>query len=173
MSLLRSVPVRRSLSLRNTVHLPLLAATLIAVGACAPHNYRGRQLGVLPPQPPKPLWLGAFRAGPADSSLRGAVAVTVSSTPGWSHILLSISGARPTATYTWRLHSGRCGDNGPTIGSDNRYEPLIPFADGTAKAESLVQSILTPSAPYSVTVTGQPDASAAPAACAELVYGSM
>ncbi|MGI8508306.1 MAG: hypothetical protein ACR2MQ_03180 [Gemmatimonadaceae bacterium] len=159
--------------MRSAVRLPLLAAALIAVASCAQHSYRGQQLGVLPPQPPKPLWLGAFRAGAAGSSLRGAAAVTLSSTPSWSHVLVSISGAHPAATYTWRLHSGRCGDNGPTVGSDDRYEPLIPFADGTAKAESLVQSILTLSASYSVTVTGQPDASAAPVACAELVYGSM
>lgn len=151
----------------------LVVATTVATTACAPRNYRGSQLGVLPPQPPKPLWLGDFRAAPADSSLRGAVAVTLSSTPGWSHILLSMSGARPSASYVWRLHSGRCADNGPVIGPDERYQPLLPFADGTAKAESTVPGALTPSMPYSVTVTGQPGASSIAATCAELDYGSM
>ncbi|MGI9089947.1 MAG: hypothetical protein ACR2GG_02450 [Gemmatimonadaceae bacterium] len=160
---------------RPNARLAVACATLlvVATAACAPRNYRGSQLGVLPPQPPKPLWLGAFRAAPADSSLRGAVAVTLSSTPGWSHVLLSLSGARPAASYTWRLHSGRCSDNGPVIGPDERYDPLLPFADGTAKAESTVPGILTPSAPYSVTVTSQSEASPSTVACAELDYGSM
>lgn len=152
------------------------AAVIVALSiatACAPRSYRGSQLGVLPPQPPKPLWLGAFRAGIADSSLRGAAAVTPSSTPGWSHILISISGARPSATYNWRLHSGGCGASGPVVGPDDRYTPLLSFADGTAKAESIVPTLLTASTPYSVTVMSQSDAASTPSACADLVYGLM
>lgn len=153
----------------------VLTTVLVAVSvACAPRNYdNGGRLGVLPPQPPKPLWLGAFRASPADTSLRGAVAVTLSSTPGWSHVLISVSGARPSASYIWRVHSGHCAESGPAIGPDDRYQPLVPFADGTAKGESTIPMMLTPSAPYSATVTEQSGATLAAGACAELDYGSM
>lgn len=155
--------------LRSAVILSLLTVA----SACAPRYSRDRMLGVLPPQPPQPLWLGDFRPSGADSALRGAVAVTRSSTPGWSHILISIRGGTPGASYSWRIRSGHCTDSGPTIGPENRYDPLIPFADGTAKAEAVIPDMLSPSAPYSVTVSGQNSANLAPSGCAELVYGAM
>lgn len=160
-------------ALRNPVATVAALATLGSVIACTPSYSGNRHLGVLPPQPPAALWLGAFRAAPVDSALRGAAAVTASSTPHWSHVLLSLSGARPATAYTWRLHSGRCTDAGPAIGPDSRYEPLVPFADGTAKVDTFVPGLLDPHETYSVTVSRQSAATSSTDGCADLVYGTM
>ncbi|HEV2644545.1 MAG TPA: hypothetical protein VGT98_17665, partial [Candidatus Elarobacter sp.] len=96
---------------RHPVTRVTILAAIVALAACRPYSALDNQLGVLPVPPPQPLWLGAMQP-PVDSALRGSVAVTQSATPRWSHVLVSIAGARPATTYTWALHSGRCADNG-------------------------------------------------------------
>jgi hypothetical protein len=139
------------------------AALTLTIFGCAPYA-ANEHLGVLPPAPPKPLWLGSTQP-PVDSALRGAAAVTPSATPNWSHVIVSLAGARPSATYSWTVNSGRCSDNGAVVGTADRYAPLVAFADGTATSEAVIPVMLTPSSPYSVHF--------APGVCAELVYGTM
>jgi len=142
-----------------------LAAVLIT--ACAT-GYAPKQLGVLPPTPPSPLWMGPVRPV-AVPAMRGAAAVTVSQTPNYSHVLVSISGGVPGQSYDWTLHSGSCGSVGAAL-PVNGY-PLIAYADGTAKADGYAPERLSPGTPYSV-VIGAANA-ATPPACADLAYGSM
>lgn len=148
--------------------LVAIAGASIAATACAPRYPGPSGLGVLPPQPPSPLWMGAVRPE-ADASMRGAAAITTTPTPDYSHVLVSISGGTPGQSYGWTLHSGSCGSVGPAL-PVNGY-PLVTYADGTAKAEGYVPARLSPTAPYSV-VIGTADA-ATPPACADLAYGSM
>lgn len=150
----------------KTSAVALSALFALLVTACA-HGYEAsNQPGVYAPRGMEPLWLGSIQPV-ANAELRGAAAVAPSSVPHWAHVLVSIKGATPASTYSWRLHSGRCTDNGPTIGPDDRYAPLIAFDDGTAAAESLLPTTLSASTLYSVTISG-------PAAgCADLAYGSM
>lgn len=146
----------------------MLVATAALVSSCTVGYPDVNQLGVLPPTPPSPLWMGAVRPEAAPA-MRGAVAITGMPTPNYSHVLVSISGATPGHSYDWTLHSGSCGNVGAAI-PVNGY-PLVAFADGTAKAEGYAPAKLSPGTPYAVVIGG--DNSAAPPACADLSYGSM
>lgn len=116
--------------------------------------------------------MGAIRPA-ADSVMHGAAAVSIASTPHWSHLMVSIEGARPAAEYSWRLRSGRCSEAGAVIGPEDRYTPLIAFADGTATSQTAIPETLTPSTAYSVTIANTGSTGAPVAACADLAYGSM
>lgn len=150
--------------------IALVCATLVcaALAACAPGSQQFNRLGVLPPQPPRPLWMGAVRPE-ADPTMRGAAAITTTPIPDYSHVLVSISGGTPGRSYAWTLHSGSCGSPGTAIPVNG--PPLVTYPDGTAKADGYVPQKLTPNTPYSV-VIGSGDA-ATPPACADLSYGSM
>jgi len=148
--------------------LALVTLAAVTLSACAPRYQQINTLGVLPPQPPRPLWMGAVRPE-TNASMRGAAAITTTPTPNYSHLLVSISGGIPGRSYGWTLHSGSCGNTGAAIPT-NGYA-LITYADGTARAEGYVPEKLSPNAPYSV-VIGPADA-ATPPACADLAYGSM
>lgn len=155
---------------RSRSRLPVLAlASSIALATGCATGYPGPNgLGVLPPRPPSPLWLGTVRPE-ATPAMHGAAAVTVTPTPNYSHVLVSISGGDPGRAYGWTLHSGSCGSEGAVI-PVNAY-PLVVYADGTAKAEGYVPEKLNPGTPYSV-VIGAADA-ATPPACADLALSSM
>lgn len=145
-----------------------LAGVAFGVVACASPYRTSNTLGVLPPQPPRPLWMGAVRPE-SNPGMRGAAAITVTRTPGYSHVLVSIAGGTPGRSYDWTLHSGSCGSAGATIPVAGY--PLVTYPDGTAKAEGSISEKLTPNTPYSV-VIGSADGAAAPA-CADLAYGYM
>jgi len=155
------------MTLRAIPCLTLVAAAAV-IAACTPGYADVNHLGVLPPTPPIPLWMGAVRPEAAPA-IRGAVAVTGMTTPNYSHVLVSISGAAPGQSYDWTLHSGSCGNVGAAI-PVNGY-PLVAFADGTAKAEGYAPTRLSPGTAYSVVIGGA--GSAPPPACADLAYGSM
>ena len=145
-----------------------LAGVVASAAACATPYRTSTKLGVLPPQPPRPLWMGPVRAE-SSPGMRGAAAITATNTPGYSHVLVSIAGGTPGRAYDWTLHSGSCGSAGATIPVAGY--PLVTYPDGTARAEGSISEKLTPNTPYSV-VIGSADAAAAPA-CADLAYGYM
>lgn len=162
----------RALTLRATLRFTVLAfAGALAAAlsnACAPQYPGPNTLGVLPPTPPSPLWMGAVRPE-ADKGMRGAAAVTGTPGASYSHVLVSISGGTPGQEYPWTLHSGSCGSVGAAL-PVNGF-PLVTYADGTAKADGYLSQKLAPNTPYSV-VIGAADA-ATPPACADLSFGSM
>lgn len=156
---------------RLTLVATASVAAAIALGACA--HYRDPQintLGVLPPQPPPPLWLGALQSR-TDTTLRGAVAVTPSATPDWSHILLSVRGARPGVAYVWHLRSGACDSGSSPIGPPNRFVPVVAGSDGTGATETSVPLELSSGQTYSVSVRG--NGATSDTACATLAYTRM
>lgn len=145
-------------------------AALALLAACATGYPGPSGLGVFPPAPPRPLWMGAVRPEPSAPAtpLRGAAAVTTTATPGYSHVLVSITGGTPGHSYDWTLHRGNCtsvADAVPVSGY-----PLIAYADGTAKAEGYVTQPLSSSTPYSVVIG---ESGGATPACADLAYGAM
>lgn len=150
-----------------SLHRLAIVAMLPLLAACATGYPGPSGLGVLPPAPPRPLWMGAVRPEAPASPLRGAAAVTATLTPGYSHVLVSITGGTPGRSYDWTLHRGNCGSVADAI-PVNGY-PLIAYADGTAKAEGYVAQRLSSATPYSVVIA---DGGATPA-CADLAYGSM
>ncbi len=149
---------------RATLWACLISVPLVG---CA---YTGvnRGLGVLPPQPPIPLWMGPVH----DGAIAGAAAVVPYATPGWVHVMVSIEGAQPGATYNWSLDSGPCSNGAANrVSTSDRYTALTPFSDGHASAEALVPARLASTGQYSVTVSSP--GSTTPAACADLAYGGM
>jgi hypothetical protein len=168
----------------------LVAAAFVAVlcMACASSGDYDtpNTLGVLPPPPPTPLWLGPVRgAGSAtvnDTPINGAAAVTPSQTPGWAHVLLSIGNTQAGGLYTWSLHSGSCGAQGEVVGPTNRYPEIAIGADGFGSAEAAVPATLSSSASYAIVATpvtpstssnATTSSATAPSACADLTRGSM
>ena len=163
------------LPLPRFVAAMLVSVTCIMCMSCAPSSYDSpTNLGVLPAQPPVPLWLGAMH-GTGNAAVTGASAVTPSQTPGWAHVLISVNGAASGGIYTWSLRSGSCGAQGGVIGPTERYGDFPIRADGSGAAEAEIPATLSPSTPYAVTATPASTGSttAATGACADLTRGSM
>jgi len=163
--------------LRN---LAVVAAIGAVCASCAAQSYDApNTLGVLPPPKPTPLWLGAMH-GAGTAAIAGAASVTPSATPGWAQVLISVQNSVAGETYAWSLKSGTCAAQGNVIGPANRYADFNIHADGSGAAEAAIPETLSPSASYAVVATPAasraPSAIAstsAPAACADLAFGSM
>lgn len=148
--------------------------------SCAAQSYDlPNTLGVLPPPRPAPLWLGTIH-GTGAPGIAGAASVTPSPSPGWEHVLISVKNGVAGGTYAWALKSGSCASQGSVIGPADRYADFNIHADGSGAAEAAVPEKLSSSASYAVvaTPTTHADASHAtsatePAACADLIFGSM
>ncbi|MEO6778863.1 MAG: hypothetical protein ABI194_05355 [Gemmatimonadaceae bacterium] len=157
-------------------HILATAGIIIACAACATGGYDApNTLGVLPPQPPAPLWLGAVRGGTATiggAPISGAAAVTPSPTPGWTHVLLSLSDVTAGGIYSWSLRSGTCAAQGAVLGPADRYANFSIRADGSGAADAVVPAVLSPSAPYAV-VASPVTQGASTSGCADLARGSM
>lgn len=154
-----------------------MSATCVActsLVSCAPGAYDSpNNLGVLPAQPPVPLWLGAMH-GTSNAAVTGASAATPSRTPGWTHVLISVNGAPNGDIYAWSLRSGSCAEQGSIVGPTERYGGFLIRADGSGAAETEIPAMLSPSASYAVTATPASTGTAAgAAACADLARGSM
>jgi hypothetical protein len=154
----------------------LVAASCVSYAACASTSYDApNTLGVLPPQKPAPLWLGAVR-GTDGAVNAGAAAVTPSQIPGWTHVLISLEDRAAGGIYTWSLRSGSCAAQGAVVGPADRYGEFAIHADGSGAADALVPATLSPSDSYAVVATpAAPGANApgAASACADLSRGFM
>ena len=64
---------------------------------------------------------------------------------------ITISGAKE-GEYPWRVSSGKCGSNGPAVGSESAYSPIKVSADGKGTAQANISAKLTPGTDYSVSV---------------------
>jgi len=163
--------------LRN---LAVVAAIGAVCASCAAQSYDApNTLGVLPPPKPTPLWLGAMHSA-GTAAIAGAASVTPSATPGWAQVLISVQNSVAGETYAWSLKSGTCASQGNVIGPANRYADFNIHADGSGAAEAAIPETLSRSASYAVVATPAasraPSAIAsasAPAACADLAFGSM
>ncbi len=90
------------------------------------------------------------------STLAGAV--QLHGTASWmrdgndSKVFVSISNATPGGQHPWHVHSGRCGSNGPIVGSPGAYKPLAVDGDGNARENASLAVALPYSNDYYVNV---------------------
>src|SRR4029450_11515246 len=54
--------------------------------------------------------------------------------------------------YPCRVSSGKCGSNGPAVGSESAYSPIKVSADGKGTAQASISFKPTPGTNYSVNV---------------------
>jgi hypothetical protein len=162
--------------------MPISRAIIAALAsasclACATTTYDSpNTLGVLPRQPPTPLWLGAMHGSGNVAPVAGAAALTPSRTPGWTHALVSVNDAPVGGIYTWSVRSGNCGAQGSVVGPTERYGQFPIRADGYGAAEAEIPATMSPSGSYAVVATpAVPGATggAATTVCADLTRGSM
>jgi hypothetical protein len=74
-----------------------------------------------------------------------------------THVVVSVSGARPGATLPWHVHEGKCGDaSPPVVGAASAYPPLVVGADGTARAEAHLTFDLNEAKNYIINVHASP-----------------
>jgi hypothetical protein len=100
-------------------------------------------------------WIGAIRSpGTASSALAGGVALGSGDTPNEIRALISVHSATPGVSYPWEIQSGRCGENGPTIGSASTLRPLSANVDGTAQVNTLIAAPLPTMGRYHVNIYG-------------------
>ena len=88
-------------------------------------------------------------AGAYDSAKKAAPAPA----PGGesARASITISGAKE-GEYPWRVISGKCGSNGPAVGSESAYSPIKVSADGKGTAQANISFKPTPGTDYSVNV---------------------
>jgi hypothetical protein len=91
------------------------------------------------------------------SGLAGALQVR--GTAEWSRdgndasiATVSIANATAGGVHPWHVHRGRCGDNGPIVGSSAAYKPLAVSDQGTASATAKLDLTLPTSGEYYVNV---------------------
>lgn len=52
-----------------------------------------------------------------------------------THATVELTGGDPGAVYPWHVHSGKCGDNGPVVGTASAYTPIKISKSGTGKVD--------------------------------------
>ncbi|HEX9895456.1 MAG TPA: CHRD domain-containing protein [Gemmatimonadales bacterium] len=102
----------------------------------------------MPPPAPEP-------AKPMDNQLRAT---------------LSITNAPQNATLSWHVHQGKCGSNGPIVGSSAAYQPVKVDAQGSGTASASVTASLQEKGEYYADVHSSQDQGAQVAACGTLEY---
>jgi hypothetical protein len=119
-------------------HLAALAATAIALAACAPTQYASFAGGAIE----MTRWTatlaapsGAGRAGSVTSpSVTGTATVMPGDSISLTRATLRISGATPGSSYPWHVHLGRCGEDKGIVGISSMYTPVVVGADGRGEA---------------------------------------
>jgi hypothetical protein len=81
---------------------------------------------------------------------------------------VSISNAAPGGVHPWQINHGRCGENGPILGSADAYPPLNVAGDGTAAAQASLAIPLPDSGQYHVNVHAASDNMGTIIACGNL-----
>lgn len=69
---------------------------------------------------------------------------------------IAINGATPGSQHPWHVHRGRCGDNGPIVGSATAYPVLSVAPDGTSSANATISTALNERDTYYVNVHRSP-----------------
>ncbi len=85
-----------------------------------------------------------------------------------SRISVEISNATSGGVHPWHIHQGRCGDNGPVVGSGGAYKPLSVGGNGQAKENASLSMQLPLSGNYYVNVHAATSNMATIIACGNL-----
>ena len=115
--------------------LAALAATAIALAACAPTQYSSSAGG----QIDWARWTATLAAppdgaGPAAPSVTGTATLAPGDSISLTRATVQISGATPGASYPWGVHLGRCGEDKGIVGISSMYRPIAVGADGRGEA---------------------------------------
>ena len=74
-----------------------------------------------------------------------------------THVVVTVTGARPGSTLPWHVHEGQCGQGMPPIvGPASAYPPLVVGSDGRATAEAHLTMDLNEAKSYIVNVHASP-----------------
>jgi hypothetical protein len=71
-------------------------------------------------------------------------------------VTISIEGAAHHAQHPWHVHRGKCGDNGPIVGSASDYPVLTAGMDGKASVNATIGTSLNERESYYVNVHNSP-----------------
>ena len=88
---------------------------------------------------------------------------------GRTAVTVEIENATPGASYPWHVHEGRCGSNGPIVGSAADYPAISVDADGRERAVATLSRQLVDDAEYFVNVHLSPQQMNVIVACGALV----
>jgi len=103
----------------------------------------------------------------AGNQVRGTATAVASL--GRTAITLEIQGGTPGATYPWHVHQGRCGSNGPVVGSGSNYPAINVDADGSERAVATLSLQLNDDTEYFVNVHQSPQQMNVIVSCGQLV----
>lgn len=73
-------------------------------------------------------------------------------TLGRTAVTVEIENGTPGAVYPWHVHQGRCGSNGPIVGSEADYPAITVGADGRERAVATLRLQLRDDTDYYVNV---------------------
>jgi hypothetical protein len=85
-----------------------------------------------------------------------------------SRITIALSNATSGGVHPWHVHQGRCGDNGPIVGSASAYKALTVGSDGQAHENASLSMQLPQSGNYYVNVHAQSSNMSVIIACGNL-----
>jgi hypothetical protein len=103
----------------------------------------------------------------AGQQVRGLASAVASL--GRTAVTIEVEGGTAGATYPWHVHAGRCGSNGPIVGSASDYPALMIDADGSERAVATIGLQLNDDTEYFVNVHQSPQQLDVIVACGALV----
>jgi hypothetical protein len=85
-----------------------------------------------------------------------------------TQIGVGFSGGNAGATFGWSVRNGTCGSTGSRIGPADLFVGVVLGAEGSARAETIVNRRIDPGQRYAAEIFERPDGSGRVVACAEL-----
>jgi hypothetical protein len=137
------------------VQIFVTLSAVAALAACNPFASRPKVGQIDPENSSANTRWNAILSTPGD--MTGAVDLHGTATlaahgMGKSVATITISNAAPSGVHPWHVYEGKCGDNGPVVGSATAYPPLNVDAGGTARGAATLPLELPTSGTYYVAV---------------------
>ena len=134
----------------------LLASLSIATTACVrthTNEATGRvDVDVESPTKSGEDWKGELKGQGMYASVRGKTGARYSE--GKTTVTVSLENVSSGASYMWDVREGKCGANGPVVGSHASYPTLTVDNTGKAGATVTIDARLDEAKNYAVTVYG-------------------
>ena len=159
-------------------HITLIAAIVLALGACA---HSPRAVESARSVSPTPRWTATLATPAYDTVTSSAEMRALMSTPitGTAALTpmngdttfaatISVAGARPGEVYPWYVHIGKCDTQRGVVGELNMYPPITAGPDGTGTARATIPFPLPNDATWSVSVFPSPSQLETAVACGDL-----
>ncbi|CAN5462712.1 hypothetical protein BH09GEM1_BH09GEM1_08110 [soil metagenome] len=137
--------------MRTTLTLAIIALGVSTAGCGMLNRSSGTEINA--GSDTRNAWTGMLAT---PSTLAGAV--QLHGTASWvrdgndSKVTISITNATPGGSHPWHIHSGRCGSNGPIVGTPGAYKALEVNGDGNASENASLSVALPYTNDYYVNV---------------------